>query len=149
MTFSNSIHTRTAKAVWSLIDRGSFGRWLVKVSEHPWMVHIAHMNCRNTCMSVPVYGSSHFKFSLFQYLASLLRKNYSLNSLYTNILFSLPLLKAQVSFSPVVHRPSVRLLIRPSVCDLFTFSTSPEPLVKFQPNLAQAQIARNRWVKVG
>ena len=55
-------------------------------------------------------------------------------------LFSSPELKAQVSFSD--HLSSVVCLsvcpsICPSVCKLFTFSSSsPEPLVQFQPNLA-------------
>ena len=47
-------------------------------------------------------------------------------------LFSLPELKAQVSFSD--HLSSV---VCPSVCKLFTFS-SPEPMGQFQPNLAQS-----------
>ena len=48
-------------------------------------------------------------------------------------LFSLPKLKAQVSFSD-----DLSSVVRPSVCNLFTFSTSsPEPLSQFQRNLAQ------------
>ena len=40
----------------------------------------------------------------------------------------------------ITFRPSsVCLSVRPSVCKLFTFSSSsPEPLVQFQPNLAQS-----------
>ena len=46
--------------------------------------------------------------------------------------FSSPGLKAQVSFSD-------HLSVCPSVCKLFTFSSScPEPLGHFQPNLAQS-----------
>ena len=56
--------------------------------------------------------------------------------------FSSPELKAQVSFSDCllsVVRPSVRLFVCPSVCKLFTFSSSSqEPLCQFQPNLAQS-----------
>ena len=53
-------------------------------------------------------------------------------------IFTSPELKAQVSFSD--HLSSVvRLSVRPSVRKLFTFSSSsPEPLVQFQPNLAQS-----------
>ena len=52
-------------------------------------------------------------------------------------LFSSPELKAQVSFSD--HLLSVVCLsvcpsVRPSVCKIFTFSSSPEPLDQFQPN---------------
>ena len=51
-------------------------------------------------------------------------------------------LKAQVSFSDHLSSVvclSVRPSVRPSVCKLFTFSSSsPEPLVQFQPNLTQS-----------
>ena len=52
--------------------------------------------------------------------------------------FSSPELKAQVRFFD--HLSSVVCLsVRPSVCKLFTFSSSsPEPLGQFQPNLAQS-----------
>ena len=53
------------------------------------------------------------------------------------LFFSSPELKAQVSFSD--HLSSVCLSVRPSVCQLFTFSSSsPEPLSQFQRNLAQS-----------
>ena len=51
--------------------------------------------------------------------------------------YSSPELKAQVSFSDHMSSvvcPSVRL----SVCKLFTFLSSPEPLGQFQPNLVQS-----------
>ena len=51
----------------------------------------------------------------------------------TLYIFSSPELKAQVIFSD--HPSSVC----PSVCKLFTLSSSsPEPLVQFQPNFAQS-----------
>ena len=45
-----------------------------------------------------------------------------------------------ITFRPLSVRPlSIRLSVRPSVCKLFTFSSSsPEPLGQFQPNLAQS-----------
>ena len=56
--------------------------------------------------------------------------------------FSSPELKAQVSFSDHLSSVvclSVRPSVRPSVCKLFTFSSSsPEPLGQIQPNLAQS-----------
>ena len=57
-------------------------------------------------------------------------------------IFSSPELKAQVSFSDHLSSViclSVCLHVRPSVCKLFTFSSSsPESLGQFQPNLAQS-----------
>ena len=57
-------------------------------------------------------------------------------------IFSSPELKAQVSFSDRLSSVvclSVCLSVSLSVCKLFTFSTSsPNPLGKFQPNLAQS-----------
>ena len=57
---------------------------------------------------------------------------------HSDIIFSSPELKAQVSFSD--HLSSVLCLsVCLSVCKLFTFSSSsPEPLDQFQPNLAQS-----------
>ena len=55
-----------------------------------------------------------------------------------SLVFSSPELKAQVSFSDRLSSV-VCLSVRPSVCKLFTFSSSsPEPLGQFQPNLAQS-----------
>ena len=69
--------------------------------------------------------------------------------IYT-IVFSSPELKAQVSYSdhPSVVFLSVCLSVRPSVCNLFTFSSSsPDPLGHFQPNLAQS-ILGSRGIQV-
>ena len=51
---------------------------------------------------------------------------------FLDLLFSSPYLKAQVSFFDCLW-----FLVCLSVCKLFTFFTSPEPLVQFQPKLTQ------------
>ena len=53
-----------------------------------------------------------------------------------DVVFNSPGLKAQVGFSD--HLSSVRLSVCLSVCKLFAFLTSPEPMGQFQPNLAQS-----------
>ena len=59
------------------------------------------------------------------------------------LFFSSPELRAQVSFSDHLSSASVHPSVCPSVCKLFTFSSSsPEPLGQFQPNLAQSIL---RW----
>ena len=55
--------------------------------------------------------------------------------LYLFLLLSLPEPKAQVTFSD----QNLYILCR-HCCKLFTFSSSPEPLGQFQPNLAQSII---------
>ena len=65
--------------------------------------------------------------------------NISLSSYFgVHLVFNSPELKAQVRFSD--HLSSVIChSVCPSVCNLFTFSSSsPEPLGQFQPNLAQS-----------
>ena len=94
-----------------------------------WFVHV-HANplIKNVLINVD------FKWSGWQYQNEIFIYYivFIFLWLYLFLLFSLPEPKAQVSFS---HQNLY--IVRRHCCKLFTFSSSPEPLCQFQPNLAQ------------
>ena len=100
-----------------------------------------HSNMRRIFVFTKLRSILHTQFGTFRGVQSTIRyRMLTFSRFYVH--FTIYFLLAKLSWSPVVHHPSVYLSVRPSacssVCKLFTFSSSSqEPLGRFQPNLTQ------------